>query len=154
MGVVEVEVVAVQAIGPAGPTKARRRGPHQRPAETPVGAGDRDAHQRSRAIGRQPRAPEPRPVLPLVVVVPVAGPCGPPPGLVGDEPVDRRGQPVLERCPRPPAERGELAPVHRVAPVVTRPILDMADERPGLAEPVEQQATVSLFVISTPPAML
>ena len=37
-------------------------------------------------------------VLALVVGVPVARPDGPPPALVRDEPVDRAGEPVLERA--------------------------------------------------------
>ena len=50
----------------------------------------------------------------------------------------RRGPSANDRS-RLPAERRELRAVHRVAPVVAGPVLDLADERPRLAEPLEEQ---------------
>src|SRR5262245_20732128 len=80
-------------------------------------------------------------VLLLVVAAVLAGLDGLPPGAVREISFHGLAQAALaERVPRRPPEAAELRVVERVAPVVARAVLDVADERqvgPGeLEDPV------------------
>src|ERR1035437_2299019 len=79
-------------------------------------------------------AGQPSPVLPLVVVLPLPSLDAPPPILVLEIPVHGGRQARLEGHLVRPAKGGELGAVHGIAAVVARPILDLPDERPRLAQ--------------------
>src|SRR5581483_10113755 len=66
-------------------------------------------------------------LLPVVLAV-LAGLDRLPPRAVVAIPLDGLGQAVVERAPRRPAERPQLGVVQRVAAVVTRAGVDVADE--------------------------
>ena len=143
VGCVEVERVAAPGdrAGRAGERRIGEGGDERAP-ETAARPGDGDAHQSwvgafaplRRFPGRQPLA-----VLARIPAIPVARAGRAPPRLVRPVPVDRRGQAVLERGPWLPAETRQLRAVHRVASVVAGPVLDLHDQRPRLAEVVEEE---------------
>src|SRR5262249_42379649 len=55
-------------------------------------------------------------------------------------PADGLAQPLLERRPRPPAQRSlDLGAVDGIAAVVAGPVLDVTNEAARLAQEVEQQ---------------
>ena len=115
-------------------------GRHEGTPQSTAGAGHRDPHQSAAVpVGAAVDPARRWPYWRVVVGVPVAGPARPPPGLVGPVPVDGLGQARLERPRRRPAKRGQLRAIHRVASVVAGPILHGPDQRPGLAEPLQQQ---------------
>src|SRR6185503_1319257 len=81
-------------------------------------------------LDRERLGPKPLGVLLLVVAAVLAGPDRLPPGAVRRVPLDRLGQPALaEGVARRPAERAQLPVVERVTAVVSRAILDVADQR-------------------------
>ena len=111
-----------------------------RPPAPVTATRTRSGLRRDAGFGHGLAVRQPRPVLAFVVGVPVAGLRRPPPRLVGLEPVDGRREAVGEGGPVLPAERRQLRAVEGVAPVVAGPVRDAPDQRPRLAEPLEQGA--------------
>ena len=133
-----------QAIGPAGPVNgaSARASTTARPSR-PRAPGDGDAHQSAGGVDRRrggglasaSRRSYWRSYQPSQSPDRVARHHASFARYQATVAASPSSKPVVGR----PAERGELRAVHRVAPVVTRPVLDLADERPRLAEQVEQE---------------
>src|SRR5581483_7093541 len=90
--------------------------------------------------GREERIPlsrqQPRPiaVVALVVGLVVGALQRPPPRLVRHVPAHRLFQRRLERVPRRPAQRPQPARVHRVPPIMPRPVRHPLEQRLRLAQ--------------------